>query len=160
MLNTCKNGCRDIGRLEEEDDFRICTSVNQNEVFCYHSVEEYFLLSTTTILLYHLSSFRSVCKNDNNNKMLHLIDPYFYQEEYTTVRYPILEFIPVQCYTTFREQNWLALIKCCLITILQKQNMHRKALLFFIEKYYNTAASNVASYACATQVPSETLIVV
>ena len=133
--------------------------MSQNEVFCYHSVEEYFLLSTTTILLYHLSSFRSVCKNNNNN-LLHLIGPSFYQEEYTTVRYPILEFIPVQCYTTFSEQNWLVLIKCCLITILQKQNMHRKALLFVIEKYYNTAASNVASYACATQVPTETLIVV
>ena len=32
--------------------------------------------------------------------------------------------------------------------------------VFFIEKYYNTAASNVASYSCATQVPTETLIVV
>lgn len=70
----------------KEGDFRICKSMSQNEVFCYHSVEEYFLLSTTTILLYHLSSFRSVCKNDNNNKMLHLISPPSYQEEYTTVR--------------------------------------------------------------------------
>lgn len=98
--------------------------MSQNEVFCYHSVEEYFLLSTTTILLYHLSSFRSVCKNDNNNKMLHLIDPSFYQEEYTTVRYPILEFIQAQCYKIFGEQKWLVFIECCLIAILQLQNMH------------------------------------
>ena len=78
--------------------------------------------------------------------MLHLIDPSSYQERYTTVRYVILEFIRVHCYTRFREQKWLVFLKCSFYGgsygthrffhrkinyDLQMQNMHRKVVLFF-----------------------------
>lgn len=88
--------------------------------------------------------------------MIHLIDPSSYQEGYTTIRYVILEFIRVQCYTRFREQKWLVFLKCSLTTIYKCKTCIEKLFCFLIEKYYNTPAS----YACANQVPTETLIVV